>query len=212
MVENLVKTFRVSERAAGLWGAVCGVGGLHWGSGRNDHPAGGPSCVSRLWSSTCIFRGTHSAGYSRTRDSRSVCREPADRDHHRASLRAFAFVIAEHKGAANVTTRWLSPYRAILSARFRMLLQYRAAALAGLWTQIFFGLVLLTIYEAFYRSTMLRQPMTFAEIVTYVWLGQALLAMLPWNADAEIRAMIRSGAVAYELCRPIDLYSLWSWL
>jgi viologen exporter family transport system permease protein len=108
-----------------------------------------------------------------------------------------------------VTTRWLSPYRAILSARFRMLLQYRAAALAGLWTQIFFGLVLLMIYEAFYRSTMLRQPMTFAEIVTYVWLGQALLAMLPWNADAEIRAMIRSGAVAYELCRPIDLYSLW---
>ena len=31
-----------------------------------------------------------------------------------------------------------------------MLLQYRAAALAGLWTQIFFGLVLIMIYEAFY--------------------------------------------------------------
>ena len=108
-----------------------------------------------------------------------------------------------------MSARWFSPYRAILSARFRMLLQYRAAALAGLWTQIFFGLVLLMIYEAFFRSTDLRQPMTFAEIVTYVWLGQALLAMLPWNADAEIRAMIRSGAVAYELCRPIDLYSLW---
>ena len=90
-----------------------------------------------------------------------------------------------------------------------MLLQYRAAALAGLWTQIFFGFVLLMIYEAFYRSTDARQPMTFADIVSYVWLGQALLAMLPWNADAEIRAMVRSGAVAYELCRPIDLYSLW---
>jgi ABC-2 type transport system permease protein len=88
-------------------------------------------------------------------------------------------------------------------------LQYRAAALAGLWTQIFFGLVLLMIYQAFYRSTTVPQPMTFAEIVSYVWLGQALLAMLPWNADAEIRAMVRSGAVAYELCRPIDLYSLW---
>jgi viologen exporter family transport system permease protein len=90
-----------------------------------------------------------------------------------------------------------------------MLLQYRAAALAGLWTQIFFGLVLLMIYEAFYRSTTALQPMTFAEVVSYVWLGQALLAMLPWNADAEIRAMVRSGAVAYELCRPIDLYLLW---
>ena len=104
---------------------------------------------------------------------------------------------------------WLGPYRAILSARFRMLLQYRAAALAGLWTQIFFGLVLLMIYEAFYRSTTVPQPMTFAEVVSYVWLGQALLAMLPWNADAEIRAMVRSGAVAYELCRPVDLYALW---
>jgi len=108
-----------------------------------------------------------------------------------------------------VSERRFRPYRAILTARFQMLLQYRAAALAGLWTQIFFGLVLLMTYEAFYRSTVLRQPMTFAEIVTYVWLGQALLAMLPWNADPEIRAMIRSGAVAYELCRPIDLYSLW---
>jgi ABC-2 type transport system permease protein len=104
---------------------------------------------------------------------------------------------------------WLRPYRAILSARFRMLLQYRAAALAGLWTQIFFGLVLVMIYEAFYRSTTARQPMTFAEVVSYVWLGQALLAMLPWNADPEIRAMVRGGGVAYELCRPVDLYALW---
>jgi ABC-2 type transport system permease protein len=108
-----------------------------------------------------------------------------------------------------VTTRWLGPYRAIVSARFRMLLQYRAAALGGLWTQIVFGLVFLMIYEAFYRSTTRPQPMTFAQIVSYVWLGQALLAMLPWNADAEVRAMVRSGAVAYDLCRPIDLYSLW---
>jgi ABC-2 type transport system permease protein len=108
-----------------------------------------------------------------------------------------------------MTGHRLLPYRAILSARFRMLLQYRAAALAGLWTQIFFGLVLLMIYEAFYESADSPQPMTFRELVSYVWLGQALLAMLPWNADAEIRAMVRSGAVAYELCRPIDLYALW---
>lgn len=106
-------------------------------------------------------------------------------------------------------TRRLGPYRAILSARFRMLLQYRAAAVAGLWTQIVFGLVLLMIYEAFYRSTPGPHPMTFAEVASYVWLGQALLAMLPWNTDADVRAMVRSGAVAYELCRPLDLYGLW---
>jgi ABC-2 type transport system permease protein len=103
----------------------------------------------------------------------------------------------------------LSPYLAILSARFRVLLQYRAAAVGGLWTQIFFGLVILGIYEAFFRSSTRTPPMTFPQIVSYVWLGQALLGMLPWNADVEVRAMVRSGAVAYELCRPIDLYGLW---
>jgi ABC-2 type transport system permease protein len=103
----------------------------------------------------------------------------------------------------------LRPYRAIISARFRMLLQYRAAAVAGVFTQIFFGFVLIMVYEAFYRSTSSATPMTFAQIVSYVWLGQALLATLPWNADSEVRAMVRSGAVAYELCRPIDLYNLW---
>ena len=54
----------------------------------------------------------------------------------------------------------LRPYSAIVSARFRMLLQYRAAAVAGLWTQVFFGFVLLMIYEAFYGSTAVPPPMT----------------------------------------------------
>ncbi|HEX7837265.1 MAG TPA: ABC-2 family transporter protein [Kofleriaceae bacterium] len=103
----------------------------------------------------------------------------------------------------------LRPYRAIVSARFRMLLQYRAAAVAGLWTQVFFGLTLIMIYEAFYRSSTAAPPMALPRLVTYVWLGQALLAMLPWNADPEVREMVRSGAIAYELARPIDLYGLW---
>jgi ABC-2 type transport system permease protein len=104
----------------------------------------------------------------------------------------------------------LRPYRAVVSARFRVLLQYRAAAIAGLWTQVFWGLVLIMIYEAFYHSSdPAARPMAFAQLVSYVWLGQALFAMLPWNVDLEIRAMVRSGAVAYELCRPIDLYNLW---
>jgi ABC-2 type transport system permease protein len=105
---------------------------------------------------------------------------------------------------------WLRPYRAIISARFRMLLQYRGAALAGLWTQVFFGLTLIMIYEAFYSSSASAiQPMAFSRVASYVWLGQALLSMLPWNADPELRQQVRSGAIAYELARPIDLYGMW---
>lgn len=104
--------------------------------------------------------------------------------------------------------RW-RPYRAIIDARFRMLLQYRAAAIAGVWTQLFFGFVFIMVYEAFYASSAAPKPMPMPQLVSYVWLGQALLAMLPWNADSEVRVMVRSGAVAYELCRPVDLYALW---
>lgn len=104
----------------------------------------------------------------------------------------------------------LAPYRALLGARFRMLLQYRAAAIGGLFTQIVFGLLLVMIYEAFYRSSVADvQPMPFAQIATYVWLGQALLMMLPWNVDVEMRAMMRTGGVVYELSRPVDLYAWW---
>jgi ABC-2 type transport system permease protein len=100
-------------------------------------------------------------------------------------------------------------YRAIIDARFRTLLQYRAAAIAGVWTQVFFGFVLIMVYEAFYRSTTVPTPMSFAQVASYVWLGQTLFALLPWNADPDIRQMVRDGNVAYELCRPVDLYSLW---
>lgn len=100
-------------------------------------------------------------------------------------------------------------YWAIISARFRMLLQYRAAAVAGFATQVFWGLIKVMIFAAFYGAARAPQPMSYAEVVTYVWLGQAMLRMLPWDMEGDIRAMIRSGSVAYELLRPLDLYSLW---
>ncbi len=103
----------------------------------------------------------------------------------------------------------MRPYVAILSARFRMLLQYRAAAIAGFGTQLFWGLIRVMIFEAFYRSSSASQPMTAAEVVTYVWLGQALLGMIPWNPDRDVQAMVRTGVVAYEMVRPLDLYTFW---
>jgi ABC-2 type transport system permease protein len=103
----------------------------------------------------------------------------------------------------------LRPYWAVLSARFRMMLQYRAAAIAGFATQIFWGWIRVMIFEAFYRSSSAAQPMTVQQTVNYVWLGQALLMLLPGRIDGEIRAMVRNGSVAYELLRPLDLYSFW---
>ena len=100
-------------------------------------------------------------------------------------------------------------YWAVLSARFRELLQYRAAAVAGMGTQLFWGLIRVMIFEAFYRSSNASQPMELDDVTTYVWLSQAFLALLPWNIDLNLRAQIRSGGVGYELLRPVDLYAYW---
>lgn len=102
-----------------------------------------------------------------------------------------------------------SAYAALFGARFRVLLQYRAAAAAGLVTQLFWGIIRVMIFEAFYRSSQAAQPMSYAEVVSYVWLGQAMLLLIPWSVDPEIRGLVQTGGVAYELLRPVDLYWLW---
>lgn len=100
-------------------------------------------------------------------------------------------------------------YLAILKGRISVLFQYRAAALAGLATQIFWGYVKVMILQAFYLNASGVQPISLQQAITFTWLGQALLQLVPWNIDKEIEHQIRNGNVAYELIRPIDLYGMW---
>jgi ABC-2 type transport system permease protein len=90
-----------------------------------------------------------------------------------------------------------------------MLLQYRAAAVAGLGCQFFWGLILMMILEAFYRGSSETHPMSLPEAVAYIWLGQAFFAMLPFRAEGDLDHLIRTGNVAYEWLRPVDVYRLW---
>lgn len=98
---------------------------------------------------------------------------------------------------------------AIVRTRFLLLLHYRAAALAGVVTQVFFGLVLVAVMRAFYASAPEAAPLPLADAITYLWLSQAFFSLLPWRADAEVRAMINSGGIAHELLRPVDLHAGW---
>src|SRR5262245_4997151 len=101
------------------------------------------------------------------------------------------------------------PYLAIFTARFLMMLQYRAAAIAGIVTQFWFGAIMVMALSAFYAGGHGSTSITLAEAITYVWLGQAFLGLLPWNVDPEIVLMMRTGNVAYERLRPVDTYLYW---
>lgn len=98
---------------------------------------------------------------------------------------------------------------AVCRAYFHLMLHYRVAALAGIGTQLVFGLIHTSVFIAFYRSSDAVQPIAIGQVISYVWLTQAMFALVLFRPDPEIAAMIRDGSVAHELLRPVNLQSLW---
>ncbi len=64
------------------------------------------------------------------------------------------------------------------------------------------------IFRAFYTGAS-SEPISLSQTITFIWLGQALLQLLPWNIDKEVEAQVKMRNVAYELVRPYHLYGLW---
>ena len=104
----------------------------------------------------------------------------------------------------------MKPYFSLFRVRFLNGLQYRAAAVGGLATQFFWGLLLIFIYSAFFGDADYSNGFSFNDLVTYVWLQQAFLAFIfLYDWDFELIDMITTGGISYELCRPINLYQIW---
>jgi ABC-2 type transport system permease protein len=104
----------------------------------------------------------------------------------------------------------MNAYLSVWKLRFINGLQYRAAALAGMATQLFFGFIFIMIFIAFYNQSTVQPPISLRELVAYVWLQQVFLAfVMLWFRDNEIFQLITSGNIAYELCRPCGIYPFW---
>ncbi|MDP3854362.1 ABC-2 family transporter protein [Phenylobacterium sp.] len=104
----------------------------------------------------------------------------------------------------------LRPYAAAFAARFQLMLQYRAAAVAGFATQCWWGGIKVMVYAAFFAGASAADtPITLSQVITYTWLAQAFLVLSPWGGDPEISQAVRTGAIGYERLRPIDTYAWW---
>ena len=97
----------------------------------------------------------------------------------------------------------MKAYFSVFRMRWRMELQYRGAVVGGIICQVFFGLILIALYRALYQSR--PQTMPIESVTTYVWLQQAFFRML-LASDADLLDKIRTGSIAYDLCRPLQLY------
>jgi ABC-2 type transport system permease protein len=52
--------------------------------------------------------------------------------------------------------------------------------------------------------------MEMQQLTSYIWMRQALLGLfMSWYYDNSLFDMINTGSVAYELCRPADIYTMW---
>ena len=81
----------------------------------------------------------------------------------------------------------MKKYISFFRLRFAMGLQYRAAALAGMVTQFFWGGMNILMYAAFYESDPAAFPMGLDAVCTYVWLQQAFLSLfMLWQYDNSI--------------------------
>ena len=99
-------------------------------------------------------------------------------------------------------------YISYLKTKIIGCLQYKTAAIAGLLTQIFWGLMYCLIYQAFYKNNNIN--VNFNQLITYVWLNQAFISLIYVGVkDTEITNSISDGTIAYELLRPYNLYFWW---
>lgn len=101
-------------------------------------------------------------------------------------------------------------YVELAVAEFRRYSTYRAATLAGIFTNSVFGFIRVgVLFAAIAVAGGELGGYTAAEASTYVWLGQAFLApvaMYAWNDLAE---RVRTGDIAVDLARPLDLQLSW---
>jgi len=101
-------------------------------------------------------------------------------------------------------------YLSYFKLKFKLGLQYRAAALSGILTQFFFGFIYISVYIAFYKSGNTNTPMPLNQLVNFIWLQQAFFGIVYlFYKDKEILNNIKKGNISYELLRPQNLYFMW---
>jgi ABC-2 type transport system permease protein len=104
---------------------------------------------------------------------------------------------------------WRAMYWAIIRLSFQRQLTYRAANLAGLATNAFFGLLRASVLIALFAARDSVAGYTVRDAVTYTGLTQALLSYIAVFGWWDLMRTIRSGQVASDLSRPYDFFWYW---
>jgi ABC-2 type transport system permease protein len=86
---------------------------------------------------------------------------------------------------------------------------YRAAAIAGLATNFFFGLLRAAVMVALYGSMTEVNGLTLQDAITFTGLSQAGIAYLSLFGWVEIVRSVYSGQVGADLLKPMSYFGWW---
>ena len=92
---------------------------------------------------------------------------------------------------------------------FRRHLTYRAAALAGLVTNVFFGLVRASILVALYGEREQVAGLSVQDAITYTGLTQAVIVYLSIFGWYDLMNAVHQGEIAADLLKPMRLFTFW---
>lgn len=93
----------------------------------------------------------------------------------------------------------------MIGAGFRRYSSYRQATIAGLCTNVVFGLLRVSVLFAMLDGRREIAGYDPARSATYVWLGQGLLSVVVLWGQHEIGERVRTGDVVVDLSRPWNL-------
>ncbi len=88
-------------------------------------------------------------------------------------------------------------------------LTYRAAAVAGLLTNLFFGLLRVALFLALYGGRGSVAGIDVQGVVTYTGLSQAVIAYLSIFGWYDLMDSIHTGEIASDLLKPLNLFTYW---
>jgi ABC-2 type transport system permease protein len=100
-------------------------------------------------------------------------------------------------------------YYEIARRSFARHITYRAATLAGLATNAFFGLMRTYMFIGFYGAMQTSAGWSLDDVLIFVWLAQGLLMPVFIFGWYELALTIRSGDVISDLSKPFDYYGFW---
>lgn len=86
---------------------------------------------------------------------------------------------------------------------------YRAATLAGLATNFFFGLLRAAVMVALFGSRQQVEGFSLQDAITYTGLAQAIISFLSLFSWYEVSRSVYTGEIAVDLLKPMGYFLYW---